>query len=316
MRTRALVVAAVCALATAAPLGAQARLVVTPEAPAPGSLVRLTVADSVARDSTSRDSTLRDSTATDTIVSATGRMAGEPLHFTRARDAWRAIGAVPIDSTDSTRVEVVLTRASGRADTLRRAIASPPLPPPSEKLDVAPRFGAPLDSATQARVDSEVARADAIGRRSHETRRLWVQPFAVPRGSVITSRFGSGRVFNGKVSSRHLGVDFRGATGDPVRAANRGVVALIDTTYLGGRVVYVDHGEGLVTAYMHLSKPLVAVGDTVQRGQRIGLVGATGRVTGPHLHWNARYGAITIDPLGLLGLDTDSARSSGKKRRE
>ena len=313
MRTRALVVAAACLVVAAAPLGAQARLVVTPESPTPGSLVRLAVADSAAPDSTARDTTRRDSTAADTIASLSGTMAGEPLHFARAHGTWRAIGAIPVDSTDSTRIEIVVARASGRADTLRRAIAAPPLPPPSEKLDVAPRFGTPLDSATQARVDSEVARADAIGRRSHGTPRLWTRPFAVPRGSVITSRFGSGRVFNGKVSSRHLGVDFRGANGDPVRAANRGVVALIDTTYLGGRVVYVDHGEGLVTAYMHLSKPLVAVGDTVQRGQRIGLVGATGRVTGPHLHWNARYGAITVNPLGLLELETDSTRRSGKK---
>ena len=313
MRTRALVVAAACLVVAAAPLGAQARLVVTPEAPTPGSLVRLSLADSGARESTVRDSTRRDSVTADTIAAVTGTMAGEPLHFARAGGAWRAIGAVPVDSTDSTRIEIVVGRASGRADTLHRAITPPPLPPPSEKLDVAPRFGAPLDSATQARVDSEVARADTIGRRSHRTPRLWTQPFAVPRGSVITSRFGSGRVFNGKVSSRHLGVDFRGATGDPVRAANRGVVALIDTTFLGGRVVYVDHGEGIVTAYMHLSKPLVAVGDTVQRGQRIGLVGATGRVTGPHLHWNARYGAITVNPLGLLDLEADGTRSAGKK---
>ena len=87
-----------------------------------------------------------------------------------------------------------------------------------------------------------------------------------------------------------------------VGAANRGVVALVDTFYLGGRIVYVDHGEGLVTAYMHLSKALVAVGDTVARGQRIGLVGATGRVTGPHLHWAARYGTLTANPLDLLAL--------------
>ena len=71
---------------------------------------------------------------------------------------------------------------------------------------------------------------------------------------------------------------------------------------VGGRIVYVDHGEGLVTAYMHLSKALVAVGDTVARGQRIGLVGATGRVTGPHLHWAARYGTLTANPFDLLSL--------------
>jgi murein DD-endopeptidase MepM/ murein hydrolase activator NlpD len=80
------------------------------------------------------------------------------------------------------------------------------------------------------------------------------------------------------------------------------VVALVDNFFLAGNVVYIDHGGGLVTAYFHLSKPLVSAGDTVARGQVIGLVGATGRVTGPHLHWAARYGAITVNPLDLVSL--------------
>ncbi len=124
-----------------------------------------------------------------------------------------------------------------------------------------------------------------------------------PRASEISSTFGTGRTFNGAVTSRHLGVDFRGGVGAPVEAANAGVVALVDRFFLGGRVIYIDHGGGLVTAYLHLSKVLVAPGDTVARGQRIGLVGATGRVTGPHLHWAARYGATTVNPLDLVGLD-------------
>jgi murein DD-endopeptidase MepM/ murein hydrolase activator NlpD len=87
-----------------------------------------------------------------------------------------------------------------------------------------------------------------------------------------------------------------------VHAANRGVVVLVDTFFLGGRVVYLDHGGGITTGYLHLSRVLVSPGDTVARGETIGLVGATGRVTGPHLHWTARYGAITVNPLDLLGL--------------
>jgi pyruvate/2-oxoglutarate dehydrogenase complex dihydrolipoamide acyltransferase (E2) component len=87
-----------------------------------------------------------------------------------------------------------------------------------------------------------------------------------------------------------------------VRAANRGVVRLTSRFYLGGNVVYLDHGEGLVSAYMHLSRTLVAAGDTVARGQTIGHVGSTGRVTGPHLHWVVRYGTSSVDPLSLLAL--------------
>jgi murein DD-endopeptidase MepM/ murein hydrolase activator NlpD len=195
-------------------------------------------------------------------------------------------------------------RSSGRTDTIRTALILPPTPAPvSQPLSVDTRFTQPLDSATQARIDRENARAREIGRQAHGSPPRWTASFLRPRSSVITSEFGSGRLFNGQLTTRHLGVDFRGAMGEPVRAANRGVVALVDNFFLAGNVVYIDHGAGVVTAYFHLSKTLVKEGDTVSRGQTIGLVGNTGRVTGPHLHWAARYGAITINPLDLLSLD-------------
>jgi murein DD-endopeptidase MepM/ murein hydrolase activator NlpD len=111
-------------------------------------------------------------------------------------------------------------------------------------------------------------------------------------------------VYNGEVKSRHTGTDFAGAVGAPVSAAGRGVVALVADFYLAGRAVYIDHGAGLVTAYFHLSRADVAQGDTVAAGQRIGAVGQSGRVTGPHLHWVARYGIISVDPMSLLELET------------
>jgi murein DD-endopeptidase MepM/ murein hydrolase activator NlpD len=229
-------------------------------------------------------------------------MAGEPLHFVRARgaSAYRAIGAVPVDSAGEVSARAIVSRASGSADTLVASVTTPPLPPPAERLDVAPRFGRPLDAATSARVARENRLVHEAGRRAHDSPARWTAPFLRPRASAISSRFGAGRTFNGQVSSRHLGVDFRGAVGSPVRAANRGVVVLVDTFFLGGRVVYLDHGGGITTGYLHLSRALVAPGDTVTRGETIGLVGATGRVTGPHLHWTARYGAITVNPLDLL----------------
>src|SRR5215213_2893901 len=266
----------------------QARLAITPERPLPGALVTLTVSGLGA--------------ASDAIVSITGTMAGEPLHFVVSRGVRRAIGAVPVDSTNTVTARVIVERGSGRSDTLQASVTPPPLPPPAERLAVAERFGRPLDSATSARVAREGELALDVGRRAHDSPRRWTAPFLRPRASAISSRFGTGRTFNGQVTSRHLGVDFRGAVGAPIRAANRGVVALVDTFFLGGRVVYLDHGDGLTTGYLHLSRALVAVGDTVARGQTIGLVGATGRVTGPHLHWTARYGAITVNPLDLLSL--------------
>ena len=233
-------------------------------------------------------------------------MSGEPLHFHRvALATWHAIGAISPDArTDATALAIV-SYASGRIDTMSHVTRIPGAPPSRGKprvLAVSPRFTQPLDSATQSRIDQENATAREIGRKSHDTPTMWTAPFMRPRTSVVTSRFGSGRMFNGTLTSRHLGVDFRGKTGDPIVAANRGVVALVAGFFLAGNVVYVDHGNGVVTAYFHMSKTLVAKGDTVARGQTIGLIGATGRVTGPHLHWSARYGALTVNPLDLVAL--------------
>jgi murein DD-endopeptidase MepM/ murein hydrolase activator NlpD len=275
--------------------GQQAQLAIAPARPLPGALVRLSLTDAAA----TRDS----------VVAVAGTMAGEPLHFVVARSGvWRAIGAVPVDSGGEVVAHAIASRASGRADTLSVSVTPPPLPPPKEQLAVAERFGRPLDSATEARVARENERALAVGRRSHESPPRWTAPFQRPRASAISSGFGTGRTFNGQVTSRHLGVDFRGALGAPIRAANAGVVVLVDTFFLGGRVVYIDHGGGLTTGYLHLSRALVAVGDDVAQGQVIGLVGATGRVTGPHLHWTARYGALTVNPLDLLALGSMNGR--------
>jgi murein DD-endopeptidase MepM/ murein hydrolase activator NlpD len=243
------------------------------------------------------------------IAAIHGAMAGEPLHFIAAgAGAWHAIGGVPVDAPQDIPAEAIIERGGGTADTIRTSVMPYHAPPARRgrgrprRLAVSSRFTQPLDSATERRIASENERAREVGRRSHETPRLWSAPFLRPRRSRITSRFGSGRVFNGRVASSHLGVDFAGVVGAPVAAANRGIVALVDRFFLAGNVVYIDHGAGVVTGYFHLSRTLVAPGDTVVRGQKIGLVGATGRVTGAHLHWSARYGALTVDPLGLVAL--------------
>jgi murein DD-endopeptidase MepM/ murein hydrolase activator NlpD len=226
----------------------------------------------------------------------TARVAGEPLHFAPDSAGAVAFAAVPIDSANGVSMAVLCVDGTRRDVRIRTRDGDYPL----ERLTVAPRFGTPPDSALRERQRREGARAAAVSRASHQTPRLFTEPFLPPRASRITSGFGGGRTFNGAVTSRHMGTDYQGAVGAPVRAANRGVVRIVDAFYLGGNVVYLDHGAGLVTAYLHLSKQRVAVGDTVQRGDVIGEVGATGRVTGPHLHLIVRYGNITVDPESVL----------------
>ncbi len=242
--------------------------------------------------------TLRVESA-ETDIEPQGRIGTEPLHFSRdSAGHWHSLAPVSIDATKD--VRLILTCAGQPVDSALQEIPLAAATYPLERLRVAPRFSAKPDSALLARQRREAERAAAVSARAHETPRLWSEPFLRPRATRVTSIFGSGREFNGTVTSRHMGTDFAGAVGAPVRAANRGVVRLVDRFFLGGNVVYVDHGEGLVTVYLHLSKQLVAEGDTVERGQVLGEVGATGRVTGPHLHWIARYGAVSVDPLSLL----------------
>ena len=241
----------------------------------------------------------------DSVVAVLGELAAEPLHFERRpAGEFRALGGVPLDAPDTIAVRLELHRASGVIETVevrlpvarRRAVV--------ERIATAPPFVDAPDSTSTARIMEERELARAVARGAHKVPRLWVEPFVRPRprASRVTSPFGIQREVNGKLGGKHQGVDVAGAPGAPVRAANRGVVALVGDFYYGGISVYVCHGAGLVTAYHHLSRAAVAVGDTVERGQLIGRVGATGRVTGPHLHWGAQYGRLSVDPGDLLTL--------------
>jgi murein DD-endopeptidase MepM/ murein hydrolase activator NlpD len=233
-----------------------------------------------------------------------GFFAGEPLHFAESKPgSYRSLVGVPVDVGDSLPISLFLTRHDRTGtDTMVMFVGVKRGDFPREEIAVAPAFVRP-DSAAARRIQGELARSREVSRKAQETPRLWRGPFRLPRPSRVTSKFGSARVYNGEVKSRHLGTDFAGTIGAPVRAAGRGVVAMVGDFYLAGRAIYINHGGGLVTAYFHLSRVDVARGDTVARGQRIGAVGKSGRVTGPHLHWVARYGAISADPMSLLTLE-------------
>lgn len=270
----------------------------SPERPAQGSLLQLTVRpDSV------------DYRGTMTAV--VGVMENQPLHFERARDGeFHALAGIPIYARDSIAVELSFEYAVGPSERLTRYVPIGLGQFSVAQLRVDPRYVAPPDSALAQRIAAERDSVALVVRRSHSTPRLWGDPFMPPRNSRITSPFGQRREFNGEYRSTHMGLDLAGQVGAPVAVANDGVVALLGDFYYAGNLVYVDHGQGLLTAYLHLSATLVAVGDTVARGQIIGRVGASGRVTGPHLHWIARYGAVIVNPQSLLDLDV-SLMSAG-----
>lgn len=236
-----------------------------------------------------------------------GETADEPLHFSpMPGGAFKALFGLPVEGPDSIALSLRLRR-DGRTDTTVITLAVTRLSYGSERLRVDPAL-ARLDSAARVRVEAESARSREVSLGSHDTPRLWSVPFRLPRPSRITSVFGTAREYNGVMTSRHLGTDFAGAVGAPVRAAGRGVVGLVANFYLAGKAVYLDHGAGLVTGYFHLSRIEVAEGDTVAAGQVLGAVGRSGRVTGPHLHWIARYGTITVDAMSLVRLGREGRR--------
>ena len=238
----------------------------------------------------------------DSVRAVEGELAGQPLHFELIDGWFRAIGAVPLDVDVATQARVVVEWVGGARDTLLRQVPVARRRSPSERLRTNPDFVTPPDSVAP-RLASERALVRELHRRSHDLPRLWREPFRRPRPGPTEDGFGIRRTFNGRLRSRHLGVDFSGRRGDSVVATNRGVVAYTGDLYFSGTTIFLDHGAGLLTAYLHLSRVLVAPGDTVTAGQVIGLVGASGRVTGPHLHWSASYGGIAVDPLSLLQLD-------------
>jgi murein DD-endopeptidase MepM/ murein hydrolase activator NlpD len=131
-------------------------------------------------------------------------------------------------------------------------------------------------------------------------RQYWSLPMLRPVPGEVTSLYGLRRVFNGQSRNPHKGLDLDAKQGDPVYAADDGVVVLVSDHYYGGNTVVVDHGLGVLTAYLHLSDFNVNVGQQVKRGDAVGFIGSTGRVTGPHLHLSLYVMGESINPLPLL----------------
>ncbi len=129
--------------------------------------------------------------------------------------------------------------------------------------------------------------------------------FIIPSEGEMAQNFGERRIFNDQPRSSHGGMDISSPYGSPVRASNSGRVVLANDLYFAGKTVVIDHGLGVSTQYLHFSKIIARRGESVKKGDIIGEIGATGRVTGPHLHWGVRISRSRIDPLSLLSLEFD-----------
>lgn len=171
---------------------------------------------------------------------------------------------------------------------------------PRVLLKVPSRYTAPSPEEQRAIAQDKEVKAEAF--KTVSAKREWKGSFAPPVDAEISDVFGVERVFNGSVQSTHQGLDFRVPSGTSVAAVNDGRVILARPLFFEGNCVVIDHGQGLLTLYLHLSKFLIKEGDDVSKGQPIGLSGGTGRATGPHLHLAVRWQGVYLDPQVLLKL--------------
>jgi murein DD-endopeptidase MepM/ murein hydrolase activator NlpD len=237
-------------------------------------------------------------------ASIDGEWLGRKLEFFRGHDelAWFALAGVDVDAPVGQSVlKITIHDAKGGTRALSRTIRIHPDHYPTSSLTVAPEFVQPGPEALKQIAADQLLTDKAYS--SSALKPLWTGNFRAPVSSPQSERFGTRRIFNGTLASNHKGLDFRAAPGTPVRAGNSGVVVLAKPLYYAGNCVIIDHGLGLFTLSMHLSRITVHEGQRVARGDRLGLSGATGRVTGPHLHWAVRWQGAYLDPAKLLLLD-------------
>lgn len=218
----------------------------------------------------------------------------------RSSSTWVALVGIDLDRRPGNYDIDALASAAGGPLSTARTVSIVPARFRQRRLSVAPRFVNPTRD-DQATIDDDTAFMTAV----YASRRIeasWTTGFIRPVPQAANSAFGTRSVFNGETRAPHAGTDFLSPAGTPVVAPGAGVVAAARRLFFTGNTVVIDHGTGVFSMLAHLSRLDVHEGDTVRAGDPIGLVGATGRVTGPHLHWALRIGGARVDALSALPL--------------
>lgn len=247
---------------------------------------------------------LVEALAAEPLLALEAEFLGQPVHMVRSgasAEGERWLGWAMVDLDDKpglTSLELRGRTGAGRAALGSLAVTVEPKEFPEERLTVEPKYVRPPKEVEErlVRERAKLAEVYAVRRDVLPPDRAFVRP--VP--GEPTAEFGTRRVFNGEPRSPHGGVDLRAAAGTEVRASGPALVVLAEDLYYSGNLVILDHGGGLFTLYAHLSELRVKEGQRVAAGDLLGLSGATGRVTGPHLHWGAKVGNRPFDPRALL----------------
>jgi murein DD-endopeptidase MepM/ murein hydrolase activator NlpD len=243
------------------------------------------------------------------MESLTGKWLGHEISFSydAATHTWFALAGTSFDTAQGNYALELTGETAGKKESQDKiffthnfSIARAQYPKIAVKLSVEGKFTEPTPDQQKEIAESVAVKKEYLTRVTPQ--REWSGDFTSPADASISDVFGSVRVFNGKSSSPHQGLDFRVPTGTPVKAMNSGIVLLARPLYFEGNFVVIDHGQGLLTLYLHLSEFKVKEGDRVAKGQVIALSGGTGRATGPHLHAAVRWQGTYLDPAQLIKL--------------
>lgn len=237
------------------------------------------------------------------VTELAGQWLGHELAFTfdPSTKTWIALGGASLETKPGQYpMELHAKTSAGQAISFTKQIPVKLKRYPRVVLKVPERYTAPSAEDQHEIEQDKKTKEEAFKTLSPD--REWSGSFAPPVTAEISELFGVQRVFNGTLKATHQGLDFRAHAGTPVAAANSGKVILARPLFLEGNCVVIDHGQGLLTLYLHLSKFLVTEGEEVKKGQPIALSGGTGRATGPHLHLAVRWQGEYLNPQTLLSL--------------
>lgn len=233
------------------------------------------------------------------VTAVEGVWQQKKVPFVRVQDEWVTIIGVDLDvKPGEYKADVSLRFQDGRTEKREAIVDVQSTSYPTTQLTVEEKY-VELNPRDLARANRETKEINAIF--SSVTNDIpWTTPFMVPIPGETGRNFGHRRVFNGEPRAPHNGADLRAKTGTPIHSSNRGRVVLAKNLFFTGNTVIVDHGLGIYLLYAHLSRIDVKPGAIVENGQVVGLAGATGRVTGPHLHWGVRIQGARVDPFSLV----------------
>ncbi len=229
-------------------------------------------------------------------------MNHEVIFFRPAKtNFWYGLAGVSLETTPGTYdLRLTETLAGGKSVETSQRIKIARAVYPKISVKVAKQYTEPSpEQLTEISADKNVKQTVFA---AENRQRLWTGQFAAPVEAPVSDVFGTARVFNQQVQSRHQGLDYAAPAGTPVHAVNGGMVVLARPLFFEGNCVVVDHGQGLLSLYLHLSEFKVKEGEEIQAGQAIALSGGTGRASGPHLHLAIRWHGVYLDPAILLKL--------------